>query len=226
MKENKNCQIYEGAKTIRSVWEEDVIIGESSFIQDSTLGKGVQINRRNMIIDSCIGSYTYTGANTVIKKAKIGKYCSISWNVSITGNQHEYHNISTHPFPRLSSFGFVEKKEGRGLDSEEVTIGNDVWIGMNACILPGVKVSSGSIIGAGGMVTKDVPPYAIVAGNPARILKYRFSEDIIRQLMEIQWWDWPPEVIRKNLFLFQKIFDDDALEKLRIVQSEREGIIK
>ena len=212
-----NCKIYEGAQTIRTVFGEKVIIGESSFIQDSNLADGVQINRRNMIVESQIGNFTYTGANTVIKKARIGKFCSISWNVSITGNKHDYHAISSHPFPRLTSFGFVDESEKQALDSESVQIGNDVWIGMNVCILPGVKVGSGSIIGAGGVVTRDVPPYAIVVGNPAKVLKYRFSEKIITQLLDLQWWDWPFEDIRKNIALFQGAMNEDTMEKLRKV---------
>lgn len=213
-----NCKIYEGARIVHTVLGSKVIIGESSFIQDSNLGNGVQINRRNMIVGSTIGNYTYTGANTVIKKAKIGKFCSVSWNVSITGNQHDYHGVSMHPFVRLPSFGFVEECKGQELDSEIVLIGNDVWIGMNACILPGVKIASGSIVGAGGVVTKDVPPYAIVAGNPARVLKYRFSKDIIEELMEIRWWDWSLEEIRKNLMLFKGVLNKETLEKLQKIQ--------
>lgn len=213
-----NCKIYEGVRTIRTVLGNKVIIGESSFIQDSNLGNGVQINRRNIIVGSSIGNYTYTGANTVIKKAEIGKFCSISWNVSITGNQHDYRGISTHPFTRLPSFGFTEECEGQELDSETVLIGNDVWIGMNTCILSGVKIASGSIIGAGAVVTKDVPPYAIVVGNPAKVLKYRFSEDIIGKLMDIRWWDWSPEDIQNNLTLFKGVLDQGMLEKLQNVQ--------
>lgn len=217
-----NCKIYEGVRTIRTVLGNKVIIGESSFIQDSNLGNGVQINRRNIIVGSSIGNYTYTGANTVIKKAEIGKFCSISWNVSITGNQHDYRGISTHPFTRLPSFGFIEEGEGRELDSETVLIGNDVWIGMNTCILPGVKIASGSIIGAGAVVTKDVPPYAIVVGNPAKVLKYRFSEDIIGKLMDIRWWDWSSEDIQNNLTLFKGVLDQEMLEKLQNVQQLEE----
>ena len=126
----------------------------------------------------------------------VGSYCSIASNVSVLldGN-HTYTGFSTFPF-----------KESLGWDTGINTwaksipeIGNDVWIGMNVLILSGVSIGHGAVIGANTVVTKDVPPYAIVAGNPGRIKKYRFSQDIINELLRYPWWALPDETICKEI---------------------------
>ena len=86
---------------------------------------------------------------------------------------------------------------------KKVIIGNDVWIGSHALILGGVKIGDGAVIGAGAVVTKDVPPYAVVGGVPARIIKYRFSQEIIDKLLEIKWWNLPENILKENIKLFQ-----------------------
>lgn len=98
---------------------------------------------------------------------------------------------------------------------ERINIGNDVWIGTNASILSGVTIGNGVVIGAGSVVTKDVPNYAIVAGSPARIIKYRFSEEIIQLLNEVCWWDLPISVIKENIDLFKTEPNLDSLKKLK-----------
>lgn len=210
MDDNKMYRLYEGAKAVNSHIGENAIIGENSLVSNSNLGECVQINRRNMIVDSELGAYSYTGANTIIKKAKIGKFCSLSWNVSITGNQHDYTKMSTHPFSHFPSFGIVDETEP--LECQQIVIGNDVWIGMNSCILPGIHIGNGAIVGAGSVVTKDVPAYAVVAGNPAKILKYRFDGELINRLEELRWWDWSEEKIKSNIGIFQETL---TLEKIK-----------
>lgn len=212
MDRNIDNKIYDNAKIINSKLENNIIIGENSFISDSKINDYVQINRNNMIIDSKIENYTYTGMNTVIKHAKIGKFCSISWGVSISGGDHNYHFISPHPFIYLKSFGIVNENEKQ--DIKEIYIGNDVWIGANASILAGVSIGDGAIIGAGSVVTKDVPDYAIVAGNPARILKYRFSDKKISLLKELCWWNWSHKIIHEKINLFKKEINNCDLEEL------------
>lgn len=216
----KNYKVYDGAKVKNSNLGQQVVVGEDCFVEQSELHDHVQLNRRNFIAHSILGSCTYTGVNTVIKHAEIGKYCSISWNVSITGNTHDYKTLSPHPLSHFSSFGFVE--ENTPLTYKTVKIGNDVWIGMNACILPGVQIGNGAIIGAGSVVTKDVPDYAIVAGNPARVIKYRFSDEIITCLLQCKWWDWPKEIITKNLDFFQEEFTIETCKKMIAISKEIE----
>ncbi len=213
-----NNVIYDGAKVIKSSIGHHIIIGQDTFVSDSNLGNYVQLNRRNIIEKSNIGNYSYTGANTIIKETDIGKFCSISWNISITGNIHEYTNFSNHPFTKLSTFGYVAQKEN--LNNKHIYIGNDVWIGANSCILPGVKIGNGAVIGAGAVVTKDVEPYAIVCGNPAKIIKYRFSKEIIDKLNIIEWWNWPERIIKENISCFTDKFSCDSIKKLEEISNK------
>lgn len=208
----KEYTVYKDVKLVHSTIEHHAIVGEGSYIEYSKLHHHVQLNRRNILSHVEVGAYTYTGANTIIKQANIGKFCSISWNVSIAGNVHDYNEAAIHPFARLKSFGFIN--ENLGMDSKTIIIGNDVWIGMNACILPGICIGDGAIVGAGSVVTKDVPPYMIVAGNPAKPLKARFSDDIIKALQKASWWDWPEEVIAENLTNFYEPMRLEVAEKL------------
>ena len=219
----RNCCLYDGAKLINCSVGMDVIVDEDSFVKDCSLGNNVQINRRNFIIDSNIGDYTYTGSNTTLKHVKVGKYCSISWNVSCGGAFHDYECLSTSPFHQLKQFGFVAENEK--VPFKKIEIGNDVWIGMNSCILSGgIKVGNGAVIGSGSIVTKDVPDYAIVVGNPARILKYRFDDEIIEYLKQIKWWNFPKEIIKENISVFKnKITLDDCKKLLEISNMLKEG---
>jgi acetyltransferase-like isoleucine patch superfamily enzyme len=155
-----------------------------------------------------VGKYTY-GYEQFITTAKgiasIGSFCSLASNITITGINHPINFVTTHPFLFYSSRGFILEDRLELLDqnkNRKVIIEDDVWIGTNVTILPSVKICSGAIIGAGAVVTKDVPPYAIVAGNPAKVLKFRFGEKEIEKLLEIKWWVWPDEKIRENGRLF------------------------
>lgn len=136
-----------------------------------------------------IGSHSYGSCfvpKSFAKFVTIGRYCSFGRNVKVITNNHPYKLLSTHPYFYEAGFGFIKKN----MISESVTvIENDVWIGESAIILPGCKrIGNGAIIGAGAVVTKDVPDYAIVGGNPAKVIKFRFSEEKIKQLLNEEWW--------------------------------------
>ncbi|MFI5343702.1 MAG: CatB-related O-acetyltransferase [Chlamydiales bacterium] len=128
-------------------------------------------------------------------KVKIGKYCSIASGTTILlGGEHRTDWVTTYPFSDLwpTVAGHIK---GHPKTKGDVIIGNDVWIGMGALILSGVTIGDGAVVGAHAVVAKNVPPYSIVAGNPAKIIKYRFDEDTIKKLIAIAWWDWPDEKI-------------------------------
>lgn len=128
---------------------------------------------------------------------RIGSFCSISSGVQIyLGGNHRSDWVTTSPLNV-----FFEQKENFQHEQTkgDVVIGNDVWICGNATILSGVTIGHGAVIGNGALVSCDVAPYSIVAGNPARHIRYRFSEDEIEQLLSIAWWDWPESILRKHL---------------------------
>jgi acetyltransferase-like isoleucine patch superfamily enzyme len=153
-----------------------------------------------------IGEYTY-GLPEVVsypgRKLKIGKFCSIAVGVKIIlGGNHPIRYVSTYPFgaflddwpmapPLIPAVSEADQWGSKG----DVTIGNDVWIGFNAIILSGVTIGDGAVIGAYAVVASNVEPYTIVAGNPARLTRRRFDEETVRRLLELRWWDWPPEKI-------------------------------
>lgn len=135
-------------------------------------------------------------------KLIIGKYCSIARKTCfiMNGGNHALGSFSTYPFFIFGSgweSGVPEKHLFPA--ARDTRIENDVWIGYNATILPGVHIGSGCIIGAQSVVTKDFPPYSVLAGNPARLVRPRFDEEIIAELLRIAWWDWPPGKVARNL---------------------------
>ncbi|WP_420385354.1 CatB-related O-acetyltransferase [Roseivirga sp.] len=163
-----------------------------------------------------IGDYTYyddhEDVNNFLKSVKynfdfiddkliIGKFCSIASGVQflLNGGNHLTSGISSFPFAIFGN-GWEGAMEGKEYPVRgNIEIGNDVWIGHEAVILPGVKVGDGCIIGAQSVVSKDMEPYTIAAGNPAKTIRKRFSESEIESLLEIQWWNWPIETITANI---------------------------
>jgi acetyltransferase-like isoleucine patch superfamily enzyme len=137
----------------------------------------------------------------------IGKYCSLADGITvIAGGEHDKDWFSTYPFIELwhmDELTFMKKKRYKG----DIIIENDVWIGNNVTILSGVTIGNGAVIAAGSVIVKNVEPYSIVGGNPARIIKHRFSNSIIERLNKLQWWDWPEEKIRNNLRLLNNVDD-------------------
>lgn len=133
----------------------------------------------------------------------IGKFCSIACGAKFifTSANHKLGSLSTYPFPlffeewELDKSNVTDAWDNKG----DIVIGNDVWIGYEAVIMQGVTIGDGATIGTRAVVTKDVPPYSIVGGVPARPIRKRFSDEVIAQLLEIKWWDWPDEKIKENI---------------------------
>ncbi len=154
-----------------------------------------------------IGDFTY-GKPKISEfdssaKLKIGKFCSIAKGVRIfLGGNHRIDWITTYPFqfPEGSkNWPETSQIKGHPATKGDVIIGNDVWLAHGVLILSGVTIGDGAVIGAGAVVTKNVEPYTIVVGNPAKFLKKRFNDEVIDMLLEIRWWDWSEEKIRRNL---------------------------
>ncbi|MCO7630553.1 CatB-related O-acetyltransferase [Pseudomonas guariconensis] len=169
-----------------------------------------------------IGKYTYIGSECKIgANTKLGNYCSIASNVNIGPVDHPTSFLSSHPFQYSSKlFSPVAhykdvNRVKRRTQKPPVVIGHDVWIGTNTIITRGVNVGTGAIVASGAVVTKDVPPYAIVGGVPAKIIGYRFEEGIIEQLLNLKWWVLNP------IDMSGVAFDDieSAIEQIKIIKT-------
>lgn len=180
----------------------------SFFDKKTILSKKSRIERMVILRESKVDDYSYIGHNSNFLRTNIGKFCSISRNVNCGLGSHPTNFISSSPifFSPNSATGINwVTKEGIFDELPKPTfIGNDVWIGMNVTIPGGVSIGDGAIIAAHSVVTKNVPPYAIVGGVPAKIIKFRFSKDIISRLEELQWWNFPEKSLKHNLSKFQK----------------------
>lgn len=173
---------------------------------DSVVDREARINPLVKVLSSKIGKYTYIGSGSWVTCATVGSYCSISSGVTIGLASHSLSYLSTSPI-------FTEKYNGTGSSwadcdivehkLKHTIVGNDVWIGTNVLIKDGVTIGDGAIVGAGAVVTKDVPPYSIVAGVPARVIRKRFSDEVIAGLLELKWWNCEDELLREKIALFQ-----------------------
>lgn len=133
-------------------------------------------------------------------KLIIGKFCAIASNVKfiMNGANHPLNNFTTYPFAIFGN-GWEEKMSVEATSKGDIIIGNDVWLGYNATIMPGVKIGDGAIVATNSVVTRDIPAYHIVGGNPAQIIRKRFDDDIISFLLELKWWDWSLEKLTKYI---------------------------
>lgn len=175
-------------------------------IIDASINEKSKIYSPYSINNSIVDSYTYIAQNSRINNTKIGKFCSIGPNLLCGWGIHPTNGISTAPmfYSTMKQNGTSLSKENKIEELKPITIGNDVFIGMNVTILDGVNIGDGAIIGAGAVVSKDIPPYAIAVGNPIKIVKYRFEETIIKDLLKIKWWNFP----ENDLKLVEQYFWD------------------
>ncbi len=187
-----------------------------------------------------IGAFSYCVSGFYFA-VKIGRYCSIAKDVQIGWHSHPFHYLSSSPvfyrdlsfiynIPKKEEYFFTPsdfKKNTPPVTVQTTEIGNDVYIGNGAFILPGVKIGDGAVIAARAVVTKDVPPYAVVAGVPADIKKYRFDLDIIEELLSLQWWEYAPWQL-KGIYLDDIRKAIDILKEIRFKKIEpyRPDIIK
>ena len=191
-------KIFRNGVITASILKDGCSIGDDTTIERCTLENNVIINRRSYVNDSTIGAYTYAGINLTMNFTHIGRFCSIGRNVDIGGFDHDYHMLTTMPHFRFNQMNRQGGKITEKLEHSFCEIGNDVWIAAGAQILHKAKIGDGAVIGAGAVVTKDIPPYAIAVGIPAKVIGYRCDPALIDELLKLKWWDWPINKILEN----------------------------
>jgi virginiamycin A acetyltransferase len=206
----RKVQTISSSKNNNSTIDAPQLIDSTAIIQYSELKGAVEVGPRSLINKVLFDGKINIGSNTTINgpctefysirhPITIGNFCSIARGTAIQEHNHDAECITTY----FIKYRVFEEKYGiDAISKGPITIGNDVWIGTQSTILTGVTIGDGAIIAANSVVSKDVPPYAIVGGTPAKILKYRFSEEIIAKLVELKWWNWDIEKIKRNKELF------------------------
>ncbi|MDP4089936.1 MAG: chloramphenicol acetyltransferase [Bacillota bacterium] len=198
--------------TEKKVLSPEPVVGENSKLVNVKLGDYTEVGLFNFIENVVMEDYSYTGQFCFVQNAVIGKFANIAAAVRIGPTMHPVERPTLHHFTyRREMYGFddiddIEFFEKR--ESRITYIGKDTWIGHGAIIMPRVSVGDGAVVGSGAVVTKDVEPYTVVAGVPARFIKRRFPEETARKLQSIKWWDWPHEKIKENFKDF--LLDIDA----------------
>ena len=194
-------------------------ISLTAIISNSKTSKKAAISGKTRFYNSSIDDYSYIGRNGLIIKTKIGKFCSIADDCKIGCASHPIHWGSTssvfHKGKNILGKNFSEFEH---ISNKETIIGNDVWIGNNVLIKDGITIGDGAIIGMGSVVTKDVEPYSIVGGTPAKIIRYRFEEQDIKELQKLKWWDLKDDEIR---YISSEMKDiKEFIEKIKEVNND------
>jgi phosphonate metabolism protein (transferase hexapeptide repeat family) len=189
----------------------------TASLRDSRLGAYCEVGARTILHEVTMDDYSYVVNDAQITYTAIGKFCSIAAMTRINPGNHPMHRATQAHFTYRASAYFPGESDDAEFfawrRSHNIVIGHDVWIGHGAIILPGRNIGTGAVVAAGAIVTKDVPAYTIVAGNPARIIRRRFPEDISDRLAQLAWWDWDHEMLRRALPDFRKLSVEDFLTK-------------
>jgi phosphonate metabolism protein (transferase hexapeptide repeat family) len=186
--------LFQDPGTARKALGEQPFIDPTASVRDSSLGAYTEVGARSSLAEVEFGDYSYVVHDSQITYASIGKFCSIASHVRINPGNHPLERVALNHFTyRASAYGLGPDEAGffDWRRQHRVTLGHDVWLGHGVIVLPGVSIGHGAAIGAGAVVTKDVPPFAVVVGNPGRMLRFRFPEEIRAALLRIAWWDWP-----------------------------------
>jgi len=197
----KECRIPFGTFHLEA---NRVEIGDHVTLGERTVLKGDSFR---------FGDYFLAGNDVAITgqnaRFETGKFCSIAGGTTVLLGQgnHRIQSLSPYPLRHLSALASAEWTRHFDFQTESKStcrLGHDVWVGTGSILLPNITLETGAVVSAGSVVTRDVPPYAIVGGNPAQIISFRFKPGLVRELLELQWWDWPEEKILRNGVLFTK----------------------
>jgi hypothetical protein len=180
------------------------------------LGRYTEVGARTILLETELGDYSYIVQDGEVAYTTIGRFCSLASHVRINPGNHPMERASQAHFTyRAGAYWPEEKDEDAFFDrrrAQPVAIGHDVWIGHGAIVLPGRRIGTGAVVGAGAVVTRDVAPYTIVVGNPARPVRERFPAAITQRMQALAWWDWDHERLRRALPDFRKLSAEDFLD--------------
>jgi len=201
------------------------LIHPTAEVRDSRLGAYTEVGARTRLLEVVLGDYSYIVNDGEVAYTTFGKFCSIAAMARINpGNHPMARATQSHITYRASAYFPGERDEEEFFAwrrASPVVIGHDVWIGHGAIILPGRSVGTGAVVAAGAVVTKNVEPYAIVAGNPARVVRQRFSAAVARRLQRLAWWDWDHDRLRAALPDFRRLSAASFLEKYELTSAQR-----
>lgn len=193
------------------------LIDATAVVTDSRLGAYSEIGARTRLQEVVLNDYSYIMNDSEVAYTVLGKFCSVASMTRIHPVNHPMARVSQSHFTYRSSWYFAGAEDDEALfewrRAQPVTVGHDVWIGHGAIVLPGRKVGNGAVIAAGAVVTKDVAPYTIVAGNPARVIRPRFPAVLANRLQALAWWDWSHARLAAALPDFRRLAIEAFLEK-------------
>lgn len=185
----------------------ETFIAPTVVLREAEVGQCCEVLDGTSIEYAALGDYSYLGQRCIVSDAHIGKFCAIAACVRVGAPNHPMDRPSLHRFTYCPEYYSPAAERDHGFFRERrldrVVIGNDVWIGHQATVLPGVTVGDGAVIAAGAVVTRDVAPYTIVGGVPARLIRPRFTSGTAERLQRIAWWDWPFDLVMERLAEFQ-----------------------
>lgn len=199
----------------KTLLSDEPYVHDTAQVANSTAGAYTSIAAFNEIVESTIGDYTYTMENVTMNYTEVGKFCSIASQVCINPVNHPMDRVTQHHMTyRGVSYRLAEADDVEIFDwrrTHRVKIGHDVWIGHGAIIMKDVTIGDGAVVASGAVVTKDVAPYTVVGGIPAKKIKDRFPQHIVEKLQKIAWWDWSREQLEERFSELNHL--DSFLEK-------------